>query len=83
MSSRKYMTLKIGSTGPDVVVLQSFLRSMHFVGKDGKRISVDGVYGANTGYAVYNFKQFCQFCGQKVTLNTICDSATWALLMGE
>ena len=83
MSSRKYMTLKIGSTGPDVVVLQSFLRSMHFVGKDGKRISVDGVYGANTGYAVYNFKQFCQFCGQKVTINTICDSATWALLMGE
>lgn len=83
MSSRKYMTLKIGSTGPDVVVLQSFLRSMHFVGKDGKRITVDGVYGANTGYAVYNFKQFCQFCGQKVTLNTICDSATWALLMGE
>ena len=83
MSSRKYMTLKNGSTGPDVVVLQSFLRSMHFVGKDGKRITVDGVYGANTGYAVYNFKQFCQFCGQKVTLNTICDSATWALLMGE
>ena len=83
MGSRKYMTLKIGSTGPDVVVLQSFLRSMHFVGKDGNRITVDGVYGANTGYAVYNFKQFCQFCGQKVTLNTICDSATWALLMGE
>ena len=83
MSSRKYATLKIGSTGSDVVVLQSFLRSMHFVGKDGKRITVDGVYGANTGYAVYNFKQFCQFCGQKVTLNTICDSATWALLMGE
>ena len=83
MSSRKYMALKIGSTGPDVVVLQSFLRSMHFVGKDGKRITVDGVYGANTGYAVYNFKQFCQFCGQKVTLNAICDSVTWALLMGE
>lgn len=83
MSSRKYMALKVGSTGPDVVVLQSFLRSMHFVGKDGKRISVDGVYGANTGYAVYNFKQFCKFCGRKVTLNTICDSATWALLMGE
>ena len=83
MSSRKFATLKVGSTGPDVVVLQSFLRSMHFVGKDGKRISVDGVYGANTGYAVYHFKQFCQFCGQKVTLNTTCDSVTWALLMGE
>lgn len=83
MSSRKYATLKIGSTGPDVVVLQSFLRSMQFVGKDGKRITVDGVYGANTGYAVYNFKQFCRFCGQKVTLNTNCDSVTWALLMGE
>lgn len=83
MSSRKYMALKIGSTGPDVVVLQSFLRSMYFVGKDGKRISVDGEYGANTGYAVYNFKRFCQFCGKKVTLNTNCDSATWALLMGE
>ena len=83
MNSRKYATIKIGSTGPDVVVLQSFLRSMRFVGKDGKRITVDGVYGANTGYAVYNFKQFCQFCGQKVTLNTICDSVTWALLMGE
>ena len=83
MSSRKYMALKIGSTGPDVVVLQSFLRSMYFVGKDGKRISVDGVYGANTGYAVYNFKRFCQFCGKKVTLSTNCDSATWALLMGE
>ena len=83
MSSRKYMALKIGSTGPDVVVLQSFLRAMYFVGKDGKRITVDGVYGANTGYAVYNFKRFCQFCGKKVTLSTNCDSATWALLMGE
>ena len=73
---------KIGDKGTSVIVLQAFLRSMHFVGKDGKRITVDGVFGANTGRAVYNFKLFCKNCGNKVALNEVCDKATWNMIMG-
>lgn len=82
--TRKFSTLKTGSTGTDVIVLQSFLRSMHFVGSNGKRIEVDGQYGANTAHAVNCFKTFCKNCGQKTTaLNGVCDSTTWNMLMGE
>lgn len=82
--TRKFSEIKTGSTGTDVIVLQSFLRSMHFVDNAGKRIEVDGEYGSCTAYAVKNFQQFCKACGQDIgTLDGVCGTKTWKLIMGE
>lgn len=82
--TRKFSEIKTGSSGTDVIVLQSFLRSMHFVDKTGKRIEVDGQYGCSTAYAVKNFQQFCKACGQNIgTPDGVCGTKTWKLIMGE
>lgn len=82
--TRKFSEIKTGSSGTDVIVLQSFLRSMHFVDNTGKRIEVDGDYGSRTAYAVRNFQQFCKACGQDVgTPDGVCGAKTWRLIMGE
>lgn len=82
--TRRFSEIKTGSTGTDVIVLQSFLRSMHFVDNAGKRIEVDGEYGKCTAYAVKNFQQFCKSCGQDIgTPDGVCGTKTWKLIMGE
>lgn len=82
--TRRFSEIKAGSSGTDVIVLQSFLRSMHFVDKAGRRIEVDGQYGSSTAYAVKNFQQFCKVCGQDIgTPDGVCGMKTWKLIMGE
>lgn len=82
--SRTFSQVKQGSSGTDVIVLQSFLRAMHFVDNSGKRIEVDGDYGSKTAYAVKSFQQFCKSCGQDIgTPDGICGTKTWKLIMGE
>lgn len=82
--SRKFSAISTGSTGTDVIVLQSFLRSMHFVDQNGKRIEVDGNYGSKTAYAVTHFQQFCKACGQDIGVpDGKCGAKTWKLIMGE
>lgn len=82
--SRRFSTISIGSKGTDVIVLQSFLRSMHFVDQNGKRIEVDGDYRSKTAYAVTRFQQFCKACGRDIgTPDGICGAKTWKLIMGE
>lgn len=82
--SRKFSAISTGSQGTDVIVLQSFLRSMHFVDQNGKRIEVDGDYGSKTAYAVTHFQQFCKACGQDIgTPDGKCGAKTWKLIMGE
>lgn len=55
--SRNFNTVKNGTVGIDVYVLQSFFRANCYIGKDGKPIEIDGQSGANTVYAINTFKR--------------------------
>lgn len=57
MATRVFNSVKKGTKGIDVYVLQSFFRSANFLGKNGKPIEVDGVSGDNTVYAINDFKK--------------------------
>lgn len=49
-------TVKIGSSGTDVKILQACLRMLQYTGADGKPIEVDGYAGQNTIAAVNKFQ---------------------------
>jgi len=49
--------LSYGSYGDDVRDLQAFLNSLGYVGSNGKSLVVDGIFGANTRYAVKSFQR--------------------------
>lgn len=49
-------SVKRGSTGTSVYVLQTVLRMLQYVGADGKPISIDGQAGDNTIYAINSFQ---------------------------
>lgn len=53
---RSFATIKRGSTGADVVVLQCALRMLQYVGEDGKPIEIDGKCGGNTVFAINSFQ---------------------------
>ena len=38
----KFSTVKKGSTGEDVIVLQTVLSMLHYTGVDGKALTIDG-----------------------------------------
>ncbi len=69
--------LKKGSDGDCVKVLQTLLYSKGFKGKNGKDLSADGKFGANTEFAVgelqksYGLKQ-----------NNMVDAVVWQRLLG-
>lgn len=72
----KYMfepkTVKSGSTGTSVLLLQEILIARGFKGKDGKVLDLDRKAGTNTIYALNQYKK-----SRKMTQNGICDAATW------
>lgn len=51
------MILKFGSRGNAVVTLQRQLAGFGYKGKTGKVLSIDGIFGESTEYAVINFKK--------------------------
>lgn len=50
-------TLRNGSKGEQVKILQENLNKLGIKGKDKKQLTVDGVYGVNTLYAVKKFQK--------------------------
>lgn len=52
-----FKTVKYGSSGLSVFILQSMFRGLQFVGADGKPIDIDGEAGANTIYAINQFQK--------------------------
>ena len=76
--SHNFSVIKKGSTGTDVIVLQSMLRSMQYLGSNGKPLEVDGIAGTNTVYAINTFKtlqkKFNVDCGE---VNGIFTSDCW------
>ena len=72
----KYMfepkTVKSGSTGTSVLLLQEILIARGFEGKDGKVLELDRKAGTNTIYALNQYKK-----SRKMKQDGICDAAVW------
>ena len=72
----KYMfepkTVKNGSTGTSVLLLQEILVARGFKGKDGKELTLDREAGTNTIYALNQYKKL-----RKMKQNGICDGVVW------
>lgn len=73
----KVAYLKDGITDDQVKTVQRLLNSMAYKGSDGKALTVDGIFGANTDYAVKAFQK-----ANNVTVDGIVGSVTWKLLTG-
>ena len=72
----KYMftteTVKNGSNGLSVLLLQEILVARGFKGKDGKALTLDRSAGTNTIYALNQYKK-----SRKMKQDGICDAAVW------
>ena len=81
--TRQFHDVRKGTQGTDVVVLQSFLRSAMYTGKDGQPLEVDGEAGDNTVYAINTFKKLNRVYsidGSTWEPNGVFDSVCWARL---
>lgn len=79
-------TIRNGSTGCDVYILQALLRGACYVGKDGRPVSVDGEAGENTIYALKQCQKhliaYGADCGCGSVPDGICGPKMWGLLLG-
>ena len=80
----KYETIKKGSVGTDVIILQTALRLLQYVGANNKPIEIDGFCGANTVYAINQFQirqeKFGYSCGNG---DGCFGEKCWYRLLGE
>lgn len=83
---KSFATIKRGSTGTDVVVLQCVLRMLQYVGKDGKPIDIDGKCGINTVFAINTFQTVQRAygfeCGNNGKNDGTFGRACWERLLG-
>ena len=83
---KSFATIKRGSTGTDVVVLQCVLRMLQYVGKDGKPIEIDGKCGINTVFAINTFQTVQRAygfeCGNNGKNDGTFGEACWKRLLG-
>lgn len=68
-----FTTVKRGSKGEDVKELQAKLKKLGYKGSDGKALTADGIFGANTEYALKNFQK-----DNGLTSDGIAGAKTWA-----
>lgn len=82
----KFLTVRKGSSGECVSVMQACLRAMQYVGADGKPLEVTGVCDTNTVYAINAFQSrqraFGYECGTKGKNDSSFGPACWARLLG-
>lgn len=80
----KFSTLKSGSYGTDVIVLQTVLSLLHYTGKDGKPLTIDGACGTNTVYAINSFqttmRAYGYECGTNGTNDGCFGESCWKVL---
>ena len=71
-------TVKKGSTGNHVLLLQEILRARGFKGKDGKALKLDREAGDNTIYALTEYQKSRDGV---LKVDGICGTATWSDLI--
>lgn len=64
-----------------VLALQSLLYAKGYKGKDKKKLSLDGVFGENTEYALKSFEKANGL--DKHGVNGVCERAKWSKILGE
>ena len=69
-------TVKKGSTGKDVELMQRLLKSRGYKGQDGKTLEIDKSCGENTLYALEAFQK-----KNNLTADKICGESTWKKLL--
>ena len=73
-----------GSTGEDVLILQTVLSMLHYLGADGKPLAIDGEAGTNTIFAINTFQSTMRGYGYECGTNGHNDScfgqSCWKLL---
>lgn len=70
-----FTTVKLGSKGDAVKTLQTKLKALGYKDSKGNELSADGVFGANTEYALKNFQN-----AKGLTADGIAGPKTWAKL---
>lgn len=68
-----FTTVKKGSKGDAVKTLQTKLKKLGYKGADGTELSTDGVFGANTEYALKNYQK-----KKGLSADGIAGAKTWA-----
>lgn len=79
-----FKTVKLGTTGTCVVTLQTVFVMLHYLGADGKPLTIDGKCGKNTVYAINSFQSNMRAYGFECGTNGKNDGcfggACWKLL---
>ena len=79
-----FTTVKLGSKGEDVLILQTVLSMLHYLGADGKPLTIDGECGENTVFAINSFQSNMRAYGFECGTNGANDGcfggACWKLL---
>ena len=70
--------LQRGSKCPEVGTVQVLLNSLGFVGKNGKRLTIDHDYGQNVEFSVKNFQR-----SKGIGQDGIVGAKTWSALMSS
>ncbi len=70
-----FTTVRTGSCGDDVKLLQSRLKSLGYKDSSGRELVADGVFGKNTEYALKNFQK-----KMSIVTDGIAGPKTWAKL---
>ena len=68
--------LKNGSRGEEVKTLQALLNAKGYEGKNGKALTVDGIFGSNCDYAVKAFQK-----ANSLSADAIVGAKTWDKLL--
>lgn len=83
---KKFSTVKKGSKGTDVYVLQTMLRALGMLGADGKPLDIDGSCGNNTVGAINKFQTIQRAYGVELGSNGkndgSCGPKMWNRLLG-
>ena len=64
-----------------VLALQALLLAYGYKGKDGKALTLDGVFGDNTEFALKSFEKAKGL--NKSGVSGVCERAKWSALLGE
>lgn len=64
-----FINVSYGTKHSDVVVLQTVLSMLHYTGKDGKPLKIDGHAGENTVHAINLFQENMRAYGHECGTN--------------
>lgn len=70
-------TVQNGSSGASAKLMQKLLKASGYRGADGKELTLDGIIGQNSIYALKNYQS-----ANKLTADGICGEKTWKMLLG-